>query len=177
VSEGVFFVTGISAAGKTTVGELLASRFPHGVHVKGDVFRRMIVSGRVPMRPGPSPEARRQLELRYRLGAQTADAYFDAGFTVVLQDIAVGEFLAPYVEALHGRPRHVVVLVPRVGVVAAREEARPKTAYRPDGVSMEELDTVLRTETPRIGLWLDNSDQTPDETVDEILVRKNEARV
>src|SRR5262249_30234412 len=32
-----------------------------------------------------------------------------------------------------------------------------------------DLDAVLREETPRIGSWLDSSDQTPDDTVDAIL--------
>ena len=38
---------------------------------------------------------------------------------------------------------------------------------------METLDAGLRNDTPRIGLWLDSSDQTPDETVDEILAYCN----
>lgn len=174
---GVFFVTGISAAGKTTVAELLASRFSRGVHVKGDVFRRMVVSGRVPMHPGLPDEAVKQLTLRYKLGAATANEYFDAGFTVVVQDIVLGEYLDPYVRAIRGRPLHVVILAPSPDVVAARERARPKTAYRSDGITIEHLDAVLRNETPRIGLWLDTSSQTADETVEEILARKDEALI
>ena len=41
----------------------------------------------------------------------------------------------------------------------------------------ELLDTEIRTRTPRLGLWLDSSDQTPEETVDEILRRADEALV
>jgi hypothetical protein len=36
---------------------------------------------------------------------------------------------------------------------------------------------VLRDRTPRLGLWLDSSDQTPDETVDAVLDRLDEALV
>jgi hypothetical protein len=146
------------------------------VHVKGDVFRRMVISGRVHMRDGAPAEAERQLELRYRLGALTADAYFDAGFTVVVQDIVMGAALARYVERIRGRPLHVVVLAPRADVVRDREAGRPKTAYQADSYTPEDLDRFLREETPRIGLWLDTSEQTPDETVDEILARAEEAR-
>jgi hypothetical protein len=138
----------------------------------------MIVSGRVEMTPPPSDEAQRQLDLRYRLGAATADAYFEAGFTAVVQDIVIGpDHLPRYCSYIRSRPLYVVVLVPRVDAAEAREVARSKTAYRPGGYSVEALDAGLREETPRIGLWLDNSDQAPMETVEEVLARLDEARV
>jgi hypothetical protein len=34
-----------------------------------------------------------------------------------------------------------------------------------------ELDALFRAETPKIGMWLDTSDQTVEETVDEVLAR------
>jgi adenylylsulfate kinase-like enzyme len=176
-SRSVFLITGISAAGKSTVGELLASRFERGVHVRGDVFRRMVVSGRVHMRPGAPQEAERQLDLRYRLGAMTADAYVDAGFDVVVQDIVMGPAVPTYVSRIRSRPLFLVVLAPRVDAVEAREARRAKTAYQPDGPTVADLDSYLRSQTPRIGLWLDTSDQSPDETVEEILARRDEARV
>jgi hypothetical protein len=36
---------------------------------------------------------------------------------------------------------------------------------------------VLVEETPRLGLWLDSSAQSPDETVDAILARRCESLV
>ncbi len=173
----VYLITGISAAGKSTVAQELAERFDRSVHVKGDVYRRMVVKGRVHKRPGAPPEADRQLDLRYGLGASTADTFFSAGFTVVVQDIVMGPNLSTYVERITSRPLHVVVLVPRVEVVAEREKGRPKTAYQPDGPTIQDLDDYIRSETPKIGLWLDSSDQTPTQTVDEILGRAEEARV
>ena len=175
--RSVFLVTGIQAAGKSTVAETLARRFELGVNVRGDVFRLMVVSGRAEPSPEETDEMRRQLDLRYRLGAATADTYFDAGFTVVVQDIVLGDDLTTYIALIHSRPLMVVVLCPSVDVVAEREAARGKTAYRPGGFTIEQLDRYLRAQTPRVGLWLDNSAQTPDETVDEILARRDEARV
>jgi predicted kinase len=163
-------VTGIPAAGKSTVADRLARRFPRGVHVRGDVFRRMVVAGRHEMTAAPTDEARRQLRLRYRLGAATADAYHVAGFAVVLQDVVLGPALADYVGSLRSRPLVVVVLAPRPDVVAAREAGRPKTAYDgPDRIA--ELDAALRVGTPRLGLWLDTSALDPDATVGEIVRR------
>src|SRR5207248_1962368 len=80
-------VTGVSAAGKSTVADVLARRFERGVHVRGDTFRKMVVAGRENMRPGAPPEARHQLELRYELAVAAANRYAGAGFTVVLQDV------------------------------------------------------------------------------------------
>lgn len=173
----VLLLTGISAAGKSTIGELLASRFAFGVHVRGDLFRKMVRSGRAEITAEPSDEARRQLYLRYRIAAGVADAYFDAGFSVVVQDVVLGPALADYVEMLRSRPLLVVVLAPRVEVVERREAGRPKVAYRDHDLSPAELDDTMRTETPRLGLWLDTSEQSPEETVDEIVRRSAEAVV
>jgi chloramphenicol 3-O-phosphotransferase len=167
----VVLVTGISAAGKSTVAELLARRFQRGVHVKGDVFRRMVVAGREDMTAVPSDEARRQLRLRYRLGAATTDAYFEQSFSVVVQDVVIGPLLVEYVEGIRSRPLIVVVLAPRAEVVALREAERSKVGYRDGHNSINQLDAALRHETPRVGLWLDTSVQTPEQTVDEIVTR------
>jgi hypothetical protein len=42
--------------------------------------------------------------------------------------------------------------------------------------SVDELDYELHAFSPRRGLWLDNSDLSPGETVDAILGRLDEAR-
>ena len=169
----IVLITGVSAAGKTTVSQLLAERFDRGVHVKGDVFRRMVVAGRDDDFTVPTDEALAQLRLRYRLGASTADAYATAGFDVVVQDVVLGHHLAGYVDAIRTRPLHVVVLAPDPDVVVSREAGRSKSAYR-SGYTPHDMHAAL-LETPRIGLWLDTSDQTPEETVEEILRRRDES--
>jgi len=169
VNRAVVLLTGIQAAGKSTVAQELASRLPRSVHVRGDVFRRMVVGGRAEMSPAPSDEALRQLRLRYRLAAQVSDAYFESGFTVVTQDVILGEHLPELVGLIRSRPLLVVVLAPSPAAVEAREAGRGKNAYGTFAVA--ELDQGLRDGTPRIGLWLDTSAQTPAETVDEILAR------
>jgi predicted kinase len=163
-------LTGVPASGKSTVADLLARRFDRGVHVKGDIFRRMIVAGAVPMSPNAGDEAWAQLRLRYRIAASVADAYFDAGFTVVVQDVVAGPVLSEYISFIRSRPLVVIALTPRPDVVAAREAGRQKTGYD-DGWSVEEFDAGFRATTPPLGAWIDSSDQTPDATVEEILDR------
>lgn len=174
---GVMVLTGISAAGKSSVAQLLAERLSRSAHVRGDAFRRMVVAGRHDMTAEPSEEAVRQLRLRYRIGALAADAYAEAGFTAVLQDVAVGPVLSDLVDAVRTRPRWLVVLAPTPEVVAQRERYRPKSAYLPGAPSIADLDLALRNDTPRLGLWLDTSEQAPHQTVEEILRRAPEALV
>jgi len=164
---GVLVITGVMASGKSTVAQLLAERLPRAVHVRGDVFRRMLVSGRRELVPRGDEEAVEQLRLRYRVSASTADLYAAAGWTAIVQDVVLGENLRPYLDAIRARPLHLVVLAPSPEAVAAREAARAKTGY--GSWTVGGLDHVLRDQTPRLGLWIDTSDQTPEETVDAIL--------
>lgn len=170
----VVLVTGIMASGKSTVAQLLAERLPRSAHVRGDSFRRMIVNGGVAIVPEGGSAMDEELRLRYRIAAKVADEYVEAGFTAVVQDVVLGESVTEFVGFLTSRPVAVVVLAPRPEVVARREEARPKTGYQ--AWTVKELDDFLWAETPRIGLWLDTSDQTPEQTVEEILARMPEAR-
>jgi len=169
LGQAVVVISGIQAAGKSTVAQALAERLPRSVHVRGDVFRRMVVGGRAEMTPSPSDDAVAQLRLRHRLAAQVSDAYFAAGFTVICQDVILGEHLAEMPGLIRSRPLLVVVLAPRPEAIAAREAARDKKAYGRFGIA--HLDEALRRHTPRIGLWLDTTNQTPSQTVDEILAR------
>jgi predicted kinase len=168
VADGrIILIAGNMAAGKSSVAQALAERLPRSVHLRGDLFRRMIVRGQAEMDFELSPEAERQLWLRYRLAAAAAREYAQAGFTVVYQDVVVGPMLAEVAAALGPPAPDVVVLCPRAEAVAAREAARAKTGY-PDLASVAAFDRLLREGTPRIGLWLDTSDMTLAETVDAV---------
>lgn len=163
----IYVVTGVMASGKSTVAELLAGRFAKSVHLRGDVFRRMIINGRADMSSTPSQEAFGQLNLRYRITALTAKTYAQDGFTVIVQDNYLGEQLEVFLAMLTPEPVQVIVLCPDADAVKAREAGRGKRGYT--GFTVEELHTMFMETTPRIGLWIDSTHQTPDETVDAIL--------
>ncbi len=174
-APATYLVTGISASGKSTVGDMLARRFSRAAYVDGDVFYRMIVSGRVPMVPDPPAEALAQLRLRYRQSVATIESFRAAGFTVVAADVVIGALLTDYLGWLRSEPVYLVVLAPDVEAGARREAGRRSRAYRPGSWDVPGLDALMRGETPRIGLWMDSSDLTAEETVDAILDRSAEA--
>ena len=170
----ILIVTGAMAAGKSTVAQALAERLPRAVHLRGDVFRRMIVSGRVDPAPETFEAFRGQLRLRYELAWAAADRYARAGFSVIYQDI-LNDALADAAEALTAWRPGVVVLCPTPEVLAAREAARDKVGYH-GGWTPAAFDALVRAETPKLGLWLDTSAMTASEAVDAILARVGETR-
>ncbi len=168
MAEGrVIVVTGIMAAGKSTVAQALAERFPRSAHVRGDHYRRSIVNGRNEMSPEPSEEALGQLRLRYLMAISSAERYRRHGFVTIVQDTIVGPMLAEFVDMIAHRPFSLIVLAPDPAEVATRERSRAKTGY--GSFSPEQLDLVLRDETPKLGYWLDSTILTVSETVDQIV--------
>jgi len=167
--NGVYVITGIMASGKSTVAELLAAQFDRGVHVRGDVFRKMIVSGRVDMTPEYTPGALEQLMLRYNMAAKVADMYYRAGFSVVVQDTYLGASVSSFLQEFESRPLFFITLNPSVEAVMQREQQRQKTGYTEWEV--QSLHDVLNNENPRVGFWLDSSQMTPEQTLAEIVER------
>lgn len=168
--RAIIVVTGIQAAGKSTVARLLARRFRRGAHVEADTLQRMIVSGGIwPDEPGePGPEAARQLRLRLKHLCLLGISFYEAGFTAVLDDIILGDRWAHLQEDLQGYPFSLVVLAPRRAVVI--EQRDPHRGQRPLGAAWAVyLDDILRATMASTGLWLDTSDQTPEETVEAIV--------
>ncbi len=175
----VWLVKGAQASGKSTVAEALAARFDRAAHIRGGQFYRWAVRGCTHFDDPDQHEARRLLELRYRLSAQVADEYASAGFAAVVQDNIYGDDVTSWLHNIRSRPLHLVVLRPSVTVLESRDRERRgqtgKVAYR-GGYTPTRNDADLVT-TPRLGLWLDTSQMTPAETVAAILHRAAEARV
>ena len=177
----VVLVTGMQAAGKSTIAPLLAARLgPPAATLDGDVFYRGVVAGADHMTQHPSPEALRQLQLRYDASALIAQHYADAGFDFVCSDIILSADVAKWFDRLRGVETYLVVLVPSVESIVDREIGRGgNNAYRDWGGTLADGVRALQAglvDIPRRGLWIDTSDQTPAQSVDTILTDLEKAR-
>jgi len=172
--RAIFAISGTQGAGKTTVSSMLARRFERGVHVSADTLQKMIVSGgewplasETNANTDPQGEAVDQLRLRLHNICLLGRSFYDAGFTVVLDDIIVGSRMQHLLVDLGGVDFMFVMLTPSLETVRDRERQRGTELWR----EWEWLTESVERTTPRVGLWLDTSAQTPEETVDEIMRR------
>lgn len=164
----VIVVSGTQGAGKSTVAQALATRFDPGAWVSADLLQKMIVSGsRWPEGPAMSGTAERQLWLRLHHACLLARSFVANGITAVVDDIVIGTRVDQLLEMLAGETFVFVMLTPRLDVVRERERGRGTALWQ----QWEWLDDEMRKRTQRLGLWLDNSDLTVEQTVDEILAR------
>ncbi|MCZ0075086.1 AAA family ATPase [Bacillus sonorensis] len=176
LKKGVYIITGLMASGKSTIAQMLAEQFDQGVHVRGDIFRKMIVTGGIDMAPESPQAAVEQLRLRYHIAAKVADMYYKSGFAVVLQDVYLGKEVYSFLDLFEAKPLYFITLNPKIDVLLKREKKRSKTGYIIWEV--EALENIMKNENPRIGLWIDSSDLTPEETLNDIIKRaESEARL
>ena len=171
-SDSVWLITGVPGAGKSTVSRGLARRLPRSAHVETDLVRAMIVSGRVGPGEEPLAESNAQLELGAHNAALLADSFMNAGFTPIIDDVILQPQMARYREVLSRWPLRYVVLAPPVEVAIERDSGRVEKHV---AERFAYLDAELREQMQGLGLWLDTSGMTTDETVETIIRRADEA--
>jgi chloramphenicol 3-O-phosphotransferase len=123
--------------------------------------------------PDVPGEAGRQLRLRLHHACMLAKSFASQGFTAVVDDIVIGKRLDDLIEELDGERFHFVMLLPEKETVRERELGRGSRLFE----QWEWLDDEARERTRRLGLWIDTSRQSPEETLAEILARRAEALV
>jgi predicted kinase len=172
----LFVISGVPASGKSTVARLLASRLDRAVYVPGDTIRAMVISGRADMTTDAGDAQLNQLLLRYQGALALAGVYLNAGFDVIVEDVIIGQVLRQFLGLVPVPEMHLVFLDPNTATLSERDANRTKTAYG-ERWNVRQLRDVLHMETARIGLWLDSTELTAEQTVDRILADLNASRV
>ena len=165
-APAALLLTGVPGSGKTTVAAALAARFAMSAHIEVDALQELIVRGGRWPSPEGDDEADRQILLRARGACLLADSFVKAGFLPVIDDVVVRRsHLDFYRSTLASRPFHFVVLAPGPATAWQRNLARDKTLT----TDWAPLDRAMREEIAHEGVWIDNAEQTVDETVAAIL--------
>jgi len=165
-APGAVLLAGIPGSGKSTVAAALAARFAHSAYIEVDRLQQLIVRGGHWPTPDGDPEADRQILLRARNACLLADSFLAAGFLPVLDDVVVRRsHLDHYRAHLRGGPLHLVVLAPGPEKAWERNNARDKRLT----TNRAPLDEAMRAELSGEGVWIDNAEQTVEETVAAVL--------
>jgi chloramphenicol 3-O-phosphotransferase len=172
-SMRAILISGIPGAGKTTVARALAERLPVAASIEGDVLSFDFIRSGLPA-PEDEQGWSQLMGLRRRQICLLADSYAEAGVLPVIDDVVTNPLVLDlYRKFLLLRPLLFVALVPRVEVVRRRDAGRDKHVFE----RWAHLDGELRSSLADVGLHIDSSDLTVDETVQAILSGIEQAKV
>ena len=119
----VLLLTGPPGSGKTSVADIVASRFDRSVHVEADRF--FVVGGYV----DPwDPEAHEQNSVVMEIASEVARRYAEAGYFTILEGIFIpGWFYESTRERLRSAPLEVASAILRPPLATTVARARPRT--------------------------------------------------
>ena len=147
----VLLLTGPPAAGKNTVGKLVAERLERSALVDADQVRAMV--RRPHVAPWYEGEGTAQLRLGARNTCQLARSFAAEGYRVIALDYVTEETIRLYRGALDGLGLWIVRLLP------ALEEAQRRNRARGLWVSPDRLESLYAQIS-----GLDGADETIDNT-------------
>jgi predicted kinase len=171
----VYLISGMPGAGKSTVARLLALHFDRAAHIDIDmVYHHFTVAGLEPPESQPGDPAD-QGHLAVANAAAMARNYVAAGYVCVLEGaVAMRSQVLACQRAVAPQPLRLVVLAPPPEVSDRRDAQR---SGKHVAGYFRHLGPMLDSELSGLGLWIDNGDQAPLDTVRVILAHGAEARV
>lgn len=165
----IIFITGMAGAGKSSVGRMLARRFPKCLFIQVDELREKMVTGYARPQDGVfTEEVMGQFQMARTTATYMARLYADQGVDVVIDDVCAPPNFVEQYAALFELPEvHRVLLYPKESVVIERIEKRggplEHIPYVP--VIYRYLDSMSKDGW----IVLDSSEWTVERTVNEVL--------
>ncbi len=142
--------------------------FERGALLAGDQVHDMIVKGQVGPDEEPLDEAERQISVVQQNLCGLASSFSEAGFVPIMEWVVRhSQDLKRFRVGLLGFNLNLVVLTADSDVIARRKPS----AYHRWGY----LGPRMARELHGLGLWVDSSDLSAEETVSWIIERKSEA--
>jgi|GEM_PF-1333422 len=167
--NNIIFITGMAGSGKSTVGYLVANRFPKCLFIQVDELRGKMVQGYARPEDGVfTEEVIQQFQMARSTAIYMAHLYASQGVDVVLDDVCAPLNFVEQYEALFEIPEvHRVLLYPKASVVIERIKQRggPLEHIKYVPAIYNYLDSM-----PKDGwIVLDSSEWTVEQTVKEVL--------
>lgn len=168
----IYIITGLPAAGKSTVGAALLQRYDFGLHIPVDDLREWVIAGMA----GPvgwTDETTRQFRLAEDAACQTACIYNDAGFAIAIDHCAgpnsLNEMIGRWFE---GRDVRRLAITPKLEVNQERNRTRTGKIFDPEILrgTIDRLNPLYRSDHEDLKGWtrIDNLLETVEETVSRI---------
>ena len=162
----ICLITGPAGSGKSSVSKALASKFERSAVIEVDKIREIIKSGYV--RPWPyNEEVELQLSLSVKNTCDMANNLLEKGFSVFIDDVVGRKLLEQYSNSFKDKNFKTFLLMPSVDALLKRfddrgdnKDLRERTMelHKRFSEKQDELNCHI----------INSSDQTLDETVDEI---------
>lgn len=169
----IWLINGIPGSGKSSLARALAGQFPRAVHIEGDVLQQLIVSGSVPPGGTPQMEESRQIHLNVRNQCLLGRSFADAGFDVFIDYVIVNRArVREYWEHFRGCELRLVTLAPDVTTALKRDLERREKQVAAQWVHLREM---MDVELGGLGLRMDSTDLTLEQTTEHVLARSSEA--
>jgi len=166
--NSIILISGVPGAGKSTTTTALCDVLQPSAEIHTDDIRHWVHPYELPW---VEPEGGRQLRVAVESACRTADAYLEAGYNVVLDDVLTPDKHTEYSNRLRIKYSGLSVLLrPPVEVALTRNNARAKPVLID---RIRELHDIF--DPGQFDLVIDNTNLSVDEVVKQIVSRLNSA--